>query len=292
MACAFFDARGKHLLGRVLRILTGKCDLHHCNRAVLAKVYTERTERVQSFQSGNAARSAGARQVVRVVTCGFAVAGLVLGVAACTGDPGPTVTPSSVVVQPGLPGEEAATIAPDDYGAAPEEGTWNQADVGFVTGMIEHHLQALEIAALAPDRAGSDGVRSFAERVTAAQGPEIHALASWLQARDVVVPEGAQDAGGTGPRAPAGTGAGHGDHGDGVVGMLTDEQMAALAAASGPEFDRLFLEGMITHHQGALDMVDVVLVEGQDLYANEIAADTASGQGGEIDRMRDLLDGL
>jgi uncharacterized protein (DUF305 family) len=74
--------------------------------------------------------------------------------------------------------------------------------------------------------------------------------------------------------------------------MLSDEQMAALAAASGAEFDRLFLEGMIQHHQGALDMVDGVLVDGRDLFANEIAAETASGQGGEIDRMRDLLAAL
>ncbi len=142
--------------------------------------------------------------------------------------------------------------------------------------MIEHHLQALEIAALAPDRAGSDAVRSFAERVTAAQGPEVHALASWLQARDLAVPEGAQDAGGTGPRAP--DGAGH-DHGAGAAGMLSDEQLAALEAASGPKFDRLFLEGMIQHHEGALAMVDVVLVEGEDLFANEMAAETAAGQG-------------
>jgi len=74
--------------------------------------------------------------------------------------------------------------------------------------------------------------------------------------------------------------------------MLTHEQLTALESASGAEFDRLFLEGMIQHHQGALDMADVVLVEGRDLSANEIAAETASGQGGEIDRLRDLLAGL
>lgn len=243
---------------------------------------------MQIFPSGNAARTLGPR----VLTCGVVVLGVVLGASACTDDPDPSSMPSSVVVQPGRPGEEATTVAPEDYEASPEEGSWNQADVAFVAGMIEHHLQALEIAALAPDRAQSDDVRAFAERVTAAQGPEVHALASWLQARDLAVPEGAQDVGGTGPRAPEDSG--HGSHGDahGVAGMLSDEQMAALAAASGAEFDRLFLEGMIQHHQGALDMVDVVLVDGQDLFANEIAAETASGQGGEIDRMRDLLAAL
>ncbi|MBM7479355.1 DUF305 domain-containing protein [Oerskovia jenensis] len=247
---------------------------------------------MRSFPGGNAVPATGARASVRVLTCGFVVVGAVLGATACTGDPAPTSTPSSIVVQPGLPGETNATVSPEDYDDAPVEGSWNQADVGFVAGMIEHHLQALEIAALAPDRAESGAVRSFAERVTAAQGPEIHALASWLQARDVAVPEGARDLGGTGPRVSAGSGGEHGAHGDGVVGMLTAEQMAALAGADGAEFDRLFLEGMIAHHQGALAMVDVVLVDGQDLFAHEIAAETASGQAGEIDRMRDLLDGL
>lgn len=237
---------------------------------------------MQSFPGGNATSTAAAR----ALTCGAVVLGVALGAAACTPDPVPTSTPSSVVVQPGRPGEEATTVAPEDYDAAPDAESWNQADAAFVTGMIEHHLQALEIAALAPDRAGSDAVRSFAERVTAAQGPEVHALASWLQARDLAVPEGAEGDGGTGPRAPEG--AGH-EHGDGASGMLTDEQLAEIERASGAEFDRLFLEGMIQHHEGALAMVDVVLVEGQDLFANEIAAETASGQGGEIDRMRDLL---
>jgi uncharacterized protein (DUF305 family) len=247
-----------------------------------AGFYTEGTGRVQSFPSGNAAPTAA----VRALTCGVVTLGVAFGVAACTPDPAPTSTPSSVVVQPGRPGEEATTVEPEDYAAAPEEDSWNQADAAFVTGMIEHHLQALEIAALAPDRAESDAVRSFAERVTAAQGPEVHALASWLQARDLAVPEGADGDGGTGPRVPEGSA--H-EHGDGVSGMLSDEQLAALEAASGPEFDRLFLEGMIQHHEGALAMVDVVLVEGEDLFSNEIAAETASGQGGEIDRMRDLL---
>lgn len=243
---------------------------------------------MRSSPSGNTVLWRG----TRLMTCGFVVVGAVLGTAACTGEAGPTSTPSSVVVQPGRPGDVAATVAPGDFEGVPDEGSWNQADVGFMTGMIEHHLQALEIAALAPERAESGAVRAFAERVTAAQGPEIHALASWLQERDITVPEGAESPGGTGPRAPAGSGTGHGGHGGDVVGMLTDEQMAALAAASGPEFDRLFLEGMITHHRGALDMVDALLTGGVDLYANEIAAETASGQGGEIDRMNDLLDGL
>ncbi len=184
-------------------------------------------------------------------------------------------------------GEDATTVAPDDYAGAPDEGSWNQADAAFVTGMIEHHLQALEIAALAPDRAGSDAVRSFAERVTAAQGPEVHALASWLQARGLAVPGRARRTRAGPARARptvrATTTA------TVPPGCSRTSSSRRFEAASGPEFDRLFLEGMIQHHEGALAMVDVVLVEGEDLFANEMAAETAAGQGGEIDRMRGLL---
>src|SRR5690606_1040676 len=112
------------------------------------------------------------------------------------------------------------------------------------------------------ERAESDAVRAFAERGTAAQGPEVHALASWLQARDLAVPEGVEGDGGTGPRAPHGA---SDDRGDGVAGRLAAEQFDALEAARGAEFDRLFLEGMFQHHEGALAMVDVVFVEGQAL---------------------------
>ncbi len=239
---------------------------------------------MENFPGGNPRRIRRDRALTSV----FVVAAL-LGVAACTGDDGATPTPSSVVVQPGRPGETASTTAPEDFAGPAEPGEWNQADVAFVTDMIGHHLQALDMAALAPDRAEDDDVVALAERIAAAQGPEIHALAAWLQERELPVPAGAESLDGTGPRVPD---AGH-DHGeDGMAGMLSAAQMSALEAASGAEFDRLFLEGMIQHHQGALDMAGVVLVDGQDAYALEIAADTAAGQGAEIDRMRGLLDAL
>lgn len=239
---------------------------------------------MKSFPGGNPRRF----RRDRALTSAFVVATL-LGAAACTGDDEATATPSSVVVQPGQPGETARTTAPEDFDGPADPGEWNQADVTFVTEMIGHHLQALDMAALAPDRAEADDVVALAERIAAAQGPEIHALAAWLQERELPVPAEAEGLDGTGPRVPD---AGH-DHGaGGMAGMLSAEQMAALEAATGAEFDRLFLEGMIQHHQGALDMADVALVDGQDTYALEIASDTAAGQGAEIDRMRGLLDAL
>jgi uncharacterized protein (DUF305 family) len=239
---------------------------------------------VRSFPGGNVRR----RRRTVVLTCAVVLPAVLLA-SACTGDGDASATPSSVVVQPERPGEDASTTAPEDFEGPPSTGEWNQADVTFVTSMIGHHLQALDMAALAPERAQAPDVGAFAERVTAAQGPEIHALAAWLQERELPVPAEVESLDGTGPRVPD---TGHDHEHDGMAGMLSPEQMTALEAATGDEFDRLFLEGMIQHHQGALDMVDVVLVDGQDTYALEIAADTAAGQGAEIDRLRGLLDTL
>lgn len=246
--------------------------------------YTEGTSGVRSFPGGNVRR----RRREAALTCAVVVP-MLLVASACTGDDDASATPSSAVVQPGRPGDDPTTTAPEDFDGPQPAGEWNQADVTFVTSMIGHHLQALDMAALAPDRAEAPDVAAFAERVTAAQGPEIHALAAWLQERGLPVPAEVESLDGTGPRVPD---SGHDHAHDGMAGMLSAEQMTALESATGAEFDRLFLEGMIQHHQGALDMVDVVLVDGQDTYALEIAADTAAGQGAEIDRLRGLLDAL
>ncbi len=220
--------------------------------------------------------------------------------AACTAsthEEEPTTEALSEVVQPGRPGEENRTLSPEEYGPQSE---WNDADVAFVTLMIDHHLQALEMADLATTRAQDADVAGLAERITAAQGPEIHALVGWLQGRDLAVPVAAAELDGTGPRNPGGAGStgGHaGDHAgehDGSTphGMLSATQMEALAGATGAEFDRLFLEGMIVHHQGAVEMAQTAMVDGTDLYAGEMAADVASGQDAEIARMQQMLDGL
>lgn len=214
---------------------------------------------------------------------------------ACTPDDGSaTSAPSSVVVQPGRPGEPARTVAPEDYADAGDERRWNQADVDFMTHMIAHHLQALEISELAADRAEAEQVRAIASRIYDTQGAEIRALAAWLQERGQPVPAEVAQLDGSGPRAPGG---GHGDHADhgehaDMPGMLTPEQVAALKAASGAEFDRLFLEGMIQHHEGAVDMSVEALTNGSDARAEELATDIGAGQTAEIGRLQDILDSL
>ncbi len=191
-------------------------------------------------------------------------------------------TSGPTVLQPGRPGEAAETLGPD---ATVEQPKWNDVDAAFLQMMIPHHGQALQMSELARTRAADPQVKALAERIAAAQGPEIHAMSAWLRDRDLEVPS---------PDAPMSHGAGghggHGDHGNvmPMQGMLSAAEMKRLAAARGAEFDRLFLAGMIRHHQGAIDMAGRALVEGSDLRVNEIAAEVAAGQTAEIDRMRDL----
>lgn len=166
-------------------------------------------------------------------------------------------------------------------------------DVRFVRMMIVHHQQALDMAALVPDRSQRRELRLLAERMDISQRDEIQTMRRWLQ-----------EHGASAGDAHAGHGAAHGVHGAhgagadsahaGMAGMATPEQMAALAAASGPAFDRMFLELMIRHHEGALQMVAELFASpegGQEpsifALANEVDAD----QRMEIDRMRALLEG-
>jgi uncharacterized protein (DUF305 family) len=143
--------------------------------------------------------------------------------------------------------------------------------------MVPHHQQALELAALAPGRAVDVGVLAIADRISAVQGAEIAMMQSWLDGQD--------DALG------AGHGGGHGGH-DGELhpGTATPEQVAALGAATGPAFDRMFLDLMIAHHEGALVMADAVRAGGgTDVLVSQMADDVTATQSAEISRMRDLL---
>lgn len=177
---------------------------------------------------------------------------------------------SAPVLQPGAPGEAANTIAPSDV---PADAEWNQTDATFVTMMIPHHAQALEMTELAVTRAASDEVKSLARSITAAQGPEIVSMSGWLQARGLEVPAAGE--------LP--------DHA-GMPGMLTPEQLKELGAARGEEFDRLFLTRMITHHEGALTMAAPVLSKGSDTLAMEMAQDVEASQKTEIGIMQKLLE--
>ena len=180
------------------------------------------------------------------------------------------------IVQPGAPGEASRVISAEraaDLSAIRHTA----ADVQFMQGMIGHHAQALELSALVPSRTTNEDIRKLAQRIEISQADEIRLMREWLQARGAPVP---------GEHA-------HHAHGAALMpGMLTAEEMQRLAAAKGPEFDRLFLAGMIKHHEGAITMVQELFATpgaGQepDLFA--FASDVDADQRMEIDRMAAML---
>ncbi|HVL83887.1 MAG TPA: DUF305 domain-containing protein [Pseudonocardia sp.] len=183
------------------------------------------------------------------------------------------------VVVPGRPGEPAQVLPGAEAAQRHVPDPVSPADVTFVQRMIPHHQQALEMAELAPGRAADRRVLALAERISVAQGPEIAAMQAWLERPEVTVLTGGEP--------------GHGGHADhsGMPGMATPAQLAALGAARGTDFDRLFLELMIAHHEGALRMAHEVLTAGTDVTAGRLAQDVGATQSAEIARMREMLAG-
>jgi len=161
---------------------------------------------------------------------------------------------------------------------------YNQADVTFIAGMIPHHAQAVIMAGWAPSHGARADVKILCEKIVVAQRDEITFMRNWLRDRGQDVPDA--------------TSTKHKMKMDGMEhdmlmpGMLNDEEMAALDKARGPEFDRLFLIGMIKHHQGAITMVnDLFAANGsmQDDDVYKFASDVFADQSTEIERMQQML---
>lgn len=174
----------------------------------------------------------------------------------------------------------AALAAP---ASAQQRPTHSPADVVFMQGMIVHHEQALQMAALAPERAAGDQLQALARRIDVSQRDEIAMMRQWLTRRGL-------------PLTAAGGHEGHGgmDHGA-MPGMATAEEMDRLGARRGVAFDRLFLQLMIRHHEGALTMVRELLATdgaGQEPELYRFASDVDADQRMEITRMQRLLDSL
>jgi uncharacterized protein (DUF305 family) len=154
-------------------------------------------------------------------------------------------------------------------------------DVAFMSGMIHHHAQAVLMAGWAPTHGASPSVRTLCDRIVVAQRDEIALMQRWLRDRHEEVPDG--DAthdmmpGMTHPMMP---------------GMLTAEQLILLDGARGREFDRLFLTMMISHHQGALTMVNQLFGShggGEEQLVFKFASDVYADQSTEIGRMQKML---
>jgi uncharacterized protein (DUF305 family) len=190
-------------------------------------------------------------------------------------------------VQPGAPGEPTREVAGTDLSRLGGVA-YTDADVAFMQGMIPHHAQALQMTALVPERASHRGVHQMALRMEISQRDEIALMARWLRDRDEEVPPSAQGGHPHGGRM-AHTGMGSMPM---MPGMLSAEQMERLRAADGPEFDRLFLEYMIQHHEGAIVMVDALFSAdgaGQESELFQFASHVDADQRAEIARMRALL---
>jgi uncharacterized protein (DUF305 family) len=161
---------------------------------------------------------------------------------------------------------------------------YSDADVEFMSGMIPHHAQAVIMAGWAPSHGARQDVAILCERIVVGQRDEIATMQGWLQDRGLPVP----DASSTRHKMTMnGT-----THEMLMPGMLTDEEMAALDRARGPDFDRLFLLGMIKHHQGAIDMVDTLFKAygaAQDEVVYKFASDVYADQSIEINRMTEML---
>ena len=159
-----------------------------------------------------------------------------------------------------------------------------KADVDFMSGMIYHHAQAIVMAGWADSNQAGPSVKVLCGRIINAQRDEIRILQSWLRNRNQAIPE---------PRAAGMPMMMNGTRRDMLMpGMLSPEQMAALHAARGPDFDRLFLQDMIQHHKGAVQMVkDLFESEGaaQDDIVFKVASDINVDQTTEIARMEKML---
>jgi uncharacterized protein (DUF305 family) len=195
----------------------------------------------------------------------------------------------------------AAALGIETLGAAPQQSTqpaepkarpdlvrqpYSEADVEFMAGMIPHHAQAVVMAGWAPSHGARPDVRVLCERILVGQRDEIEFMRTWLRDRGETVPA----ANATHHRMKM-NGV---EHDMLMPGMLSPEEMERLDKARGAEWDRLFLTGMIRHHEGAIKMVDDLFesygaLQDDDLY--KFASDIYADQSTEIERMRKMLSG-
>ncbi|WP_433532965.1 DUF305 domain-containing protein [Micromonospora sp. CA-263727] len=193
---------------------------------------------------------------------------------AATATPDPIDLPglpdsTAPVLMPGRPGEPAKSVPANEVSpmARPPH---NNADIRFVTMMIPHHEQALVMAELVAERGKSPQLKLIADRILAAQEPEIKVLDAWLTERGLNRNSG-------------------GNHEHTMGGMQSAEALNRLTDARGAEFDRMFVKMMTEHHQGAIDMAGEAQALGVDPIINEFSSSVIVEQNVEINRMRDVL---
>ncbi|WP_416971893.1 DUF305 domain-containing protein [Streptomyces sp. 4F14] len=173
-------------------------------------------------------------------------------------------------------GHQGSGAASPSVSGAASDGAHNAQDVSFAQGMIPHHRQAVEMAALAAERASSPQVKALAGRIKQAQDPEIETMSGWLTAWGEDVPAAGED---------------HSGHSgmSGMAGMMSGTDMTALEKASGAEFDAQFTRMMIEHHEGAVEMAGTEKAKGRYAPALTMADAIIAAQNAEIAEMKGLL---
>jgi uncharacterized protein (DUF305 family) len=243
-----------------------------------------------------------------------------LTLAACssgtTTSSGSTTTPATATATAGstntstgmmTSGMSSAAMSSGAMSSGAMSSTHNDADVTFAQMMIVHHQGAIEMADLAPARAASSQVKDLAVTIKAAQGPEIEQMTSWLQAWGTSAgtdmngmpnpTSSSPDAGGMGGMNHGGMGGSDTSTSSAAMssqmpGMMSADEMSQLTAATGAEFDKMFLQMMITHHQGAIEMADTEIAQGSNPDALTLAQSIKTSQTAEITTMQQLLQTL
>ncbi|WP_103384349.1 DUF305 domain-containing protein [Pseudonocardia dioxanivorans] len=167
----------------------------------------------------------------------------------------------------------------------------NAADTAFVQGMIPHHTQAVQMAEMAAQRASNGQVKQLATRIQQAQGPEIEQMRGFLATWGEPETSSTAMSGSMGgmDHSTMGKGTSTMPTPQGMSGMMTDQQMQQLGQLSGADFDRMFLQMMIEHHNGAIDMSRTELANGQSPDAKALAQRIIDAQQAEIAEMQSLL---
>ncbi|MDY6995313.1 MAG: DUF305 domain-containing protein [Actinomycetota bacterium] len=161
-----------------------------------------------------------------------------------------------------------------------EPAGYNAADVAFASSMVPHHKQAVELATMAPEHTDNPAVLAVADQIAATQVPEINILNVFLVQWN------------ENPEIGSGGHAGHGQSMQGSMqGTVDDATLARLESLQGPEFDTLWLESMISHHQGAIQMAEAEVADGENVDAVAMAEMMVSTQQAEIEQMRQILEG-
>jgi uncharacterized protein (DUF305 family) len=152
---------------------------------------------------------------------------------------------------------------------------YNADDVAFATNMIPHHQQAVESSAMVPDRSTNAELIALAQQISAAQQPEIDVMKVFL----VQWNENPDD------------NSGHGGHGNTMQGMVDAAAMTKLESLNGAEFDKLWLESMVSHHQGAIEMAKAEIANGDNVDAKTLAKNIVATQEAEIGQMKQMPGG-